>query len=141
VAAKNLTLDNTIPIHIYLFVTYHGVKWDHEMQPVLWKPPPWNPADATDNIRALARGVFNISRRNHSKAQLLDRSLNSGDMLYVLKNGFVYEEARFSDEHQSWSYRMECLTPNSPSREVAVAVVPAVSPAELAIVTVMWVDE
>ncbi len=54
------------------------------------KPQPWSPADATDEIRALAkRPDLKITYTLHAKDRLAERGLFIGDILYVLKNGFV----------------------------------------------------
>ena len=55
-------------------------------------PEPWSPAQATERIRELARDPqLNLSFRTHCTDQLADRNLIMSDLLYVLRNGFVYD--------------------------------------------------
>ena len=52
---------------------------------------PWSPADATSAIREIARhGKFKITLTGHARDRMVERDLTMGDLLYVLKNGFVY---------------------------------------------------
>lgn len=52
---------------------------------------PWNPAQATDRIRSICSGVYDLSYKKHALDQLAERSLITGDLTFLLKNGFVYE--------------------------------------------------
>jgi hypothetical protein len=70
-----------------------------------------------------------------------ERDLVMGDVLYLLKNGFVYEEPEPSTNKRFYKYCMESKTPNSRNRAVRVVVIPDQYRCELKIVTVMWVDE
>ncbi len=102
---------------------------------------PWSPRVATERIRAKARSEgVNLCITRHVKEQMSDRCLIVGDTLYLLENGFVYEKARPSTRKGFFKYRMECQTPNSGRRSVAVVVIPYPSNV-LKIVTVMWADE
>jgi len=105
------------------------------------KPQPWSPADATSNIRAIARGQFRLTFKGHAAERLKERGLNTGDVLYLMKNGFVYEQAQPSTRKNCFKYLMECRTPNSNQRSLRVVVIPGIAPHELKIITVMWVDE
>ena len=71
---------------------------------------------------------------------LQERSLLIGDLLHVLKCGFVYEDAQKTSRKGLYKYKIECTTPNSGGRSVRVVVIPY-SSAALKIVTVMWADE
>ena len=101
---------------------------------------PLSPGKATEKIRAIANGDPKVSLKIHAKEQMAERSLVMGDVLYVLKRGFVYDEAAESTRPGFFKYKMECSTPNSNGRQVAVIVIAGRS-RELKIVTVMWVDE
>ncbi len=68
------------------------------------------------------------------------RDLVIGDVLHVLKYGFVYEPAQMSTQAGYYKYLMESTTPNSNRRKVRVVVIPAESPASK-VVSAMWVDE
>jgi hypothetical protein len=105
------------------------------------KPQPWSPADATESIRTIARGNFRLIRKKHAIDRLQERGLFIGDALYVLKNGFVFEEAQSSSREGCFKYCMECSTPNSNQRSLKVVTIPGLVPPQLKIITVMWVDE
>ena len=57
----------------------------------LGTPQPWNPGDATDIIRAIANSEFTLHLTDHAKEQMELRGLTTGDVLHLLKHGFVYE--------------------------------------------------
>ena len=70
-----------------------------------------------------------------------DRDLLVGDVLYVLKNGFVFQEAVAATQPSLWKYRVETRTPNSGNRVVRVVAIPDDDKIWVKIITVMWVDE
>ena len=72
---------------------------------------------------------------------MLDRGLILSDVLYALKNGFVYEECSSATQPGLWKYRIETRTPNSANRIVGVVVIPDESKIWIKIVTVMWIDK
>lgn len=106
------------------------------------KPQPWSPGDATTEIRAMARsGKLVLSYTEHFRQRLSERDLLIGDVLYVLKNGFVYDGPDQATQDGLHKYRMETRTPNSNNRVVRVVVIPDPSKYWAKIVAVMWVDE
>lgn len=104
-------------------------------------PEPWTPAQATERIRHLANGGFDISYKWHAKDQLADRGLIMGDVTHVLKFGFVYEPAQPSSRPALWKYQMESRTPNSGNRNVRLVLIPSWKSNHIKIITVMWADE
>jgi len=72
---------------------------------------------------------------------MLSRDLILGDVLHVLRPGFVYAEGQPSTRSGFFKYAMECRTPNSGSRTVRVIVIPAPQGCSAKLVTVMWADE
>lgn len=105
-------------------------------------PQPWTPAQATERIRAIARDErFSISFQKHAKDQMLARELILGDVLYLLKNGFVFDQADPSTRRDYFKYKVECRTPNSGNRDVRVVAIPDWRTKETKIITVMWKDE
>jgi len=70
-----------------------------------------------------------------------DRGIIVGDVLHVLKTGFVYERAVQSTRRGFWRYSIESKSPNSQHREIRLVVIPSMRPQCLKLVTVMWVDE
>ena len=103
---------------------------------------PWVPAIATTAIREMARGSkFRITLTEHAKDQMADRDLLVGDVMYVLKNGFVYEEPEPSTKVGLFKYKVENRTPNSGNRPVRIIAIPDKAGAWIKVVTVMWVDK
>jgi Domain of unknown function (DUF4258) len=110
--------------------------------PLMKRSQPWKPADATEEIRRLARSEqMTLTYTDHSRDQMLERDLLMGDVLHVLKNGFVYENPKPSTRENFYKYRIECTTPNSNNREVGVVLCPDSKKCEIKIITVMWLDE
>lgn len=104
-------------------------------------PGKWSPAQATERIRQCAgASTFTPHWKKHALERLHERDLLVGDVLYVLKNGFVLEDPEPSDAEGYFRYQVESKTPNSEGRTVKVIVVPG-DGHELKIVTVMWKDE
>ena len=106
------------------------------------RPGPWSPRDATERIRAIARrDDLNLSYKLHARERLRERSLIISDVLHVLKNGFVYDEAVKATRPGYHRYLVQSTTPNSAGRNVGVVVIPDQQGCLLKIVTVMWIDE
>jgi hypothetical protein len=106
-------------------------------------PPlkPMPPAKATAHIRAKASSdSFLILYTDHATEQMAVRDLLSGDVMHVLRYGFVYDAGTPATQNTFFKYKMEGTTPNSDGRVVRVVVIPAVG-CEAKIVTVMWRDE
>ena len=103
---------------------------------------PWSPADATTAIWEVARHEkFRITLAGHARERMFERDLTMGDVLYVLKNGFVYAPPDPATQPDLWKYCMETGSPNSGNRVVRVVVIPDVSRNWAKVVTVMWADE
>lgn len=105
---------------------------------------PGSPREATERIRALAKDEnLELVWTRHAEKQMAERGLIMSDVLYLLANGFVYDEAEPASATGLFRYRIESPTPNSGGRSVRAVVIP--SPTSLGcalkIVTVMWVDE
>lgn len=75
----------------------------------------------------------------HAKDQMAERDLIVGDVLHVLKHGFVYEEPEPATQKGCYRYKMECTTPNSHGRTVRIVLIPSDGNA-VKVVTVMWKD-
>lgn len=73
--------------------------------------------------------------------RLADRGLLTGDVLFVLKYGFVYGDPTPATRPDFYRYEMESRTPNSDGRSVRVVVIPDAMNLICKIVPVMWVDE
>jgi hypothetical protein len=104
-------------------------------------PGAWKPAEATKRINGCAKGDnLTLTFAFHAKERLDERGLVMGDLLYLLKTGFVYEEPEESTRADHFKYRIEGTTPNSDGRTIRAVVIPS-GGCEIKIVTVMWRDE
>lgn len=106
---------------------------------------PWKHSDATLIIRAIASNpLCTFSYTKHVKERLVERGLIMSDLLFVLKNGFVYEAPLQSDESTikgHFKYKIECQTPNSGSRTLRAVVIPDEKSCQIKSITIMWRDE
>ncbi len=101
----------------------------------------WSPADASRHLNAMAADAkLDLSLTLHARERMTERSLIMGDVLHVLRSGFVYEEPESTTRPDLWKYKIEGLSPNSYGRHICVVVIPGPGPS-VKIVTVMWKDE
>lgn len=102
---------------------------------------PLEPARATDLIRRKAAcPSFDLCWTKHAKDQMKERDLLVGDILHVLRRGFVLEKGVPATQAGFFRYAMEYTTPNSDGRTVRVVVIPSAANS-VKVVTVMWRDE
>lgn len=111
------------------------------LAPVVEIEEPWTPAQATERIRHIASGACDLSYKTHAQDQLAERELIAGDLLFLLRNGFVYKPPVEATKKPYWKYEMQCKTPNSKNREVRAVVIPDWKRKGIKLVTVMWADE
>lgn len=97
------------------------------------------PSEATTAIRGRCTPDLTLYWTDHAKDRMAERELIMGDILHVLKHGFVHDEAQ-SASRAAWKYAIQCVTPNSGGRTVKLIVIPC-SDGGIKIVTVMWADE
>lgn len=103
---------------------------------------PWTETEATDEIRKIAVSEdFDLWISKHASERMAERNLIMGDILYVLKSGFVRSPSIPSTQQGYFKYLVESRTPNSDVREVGVVVVPDRARCSMKVVTVMWRDE
>ena len=70
-----------------------------------------------------------------------ERGLIVGDVIHLLRGGFVHEEGEQSDTPGFFKYTVEGTTPNSGGRSVAMVVIPSPNTDGIKILTIMWLDE
>jgi hypothetical protein len=105
------------------------------------KPQPWSPADATKEINAVAvSDKLRITYTGHARQQMADRDLIAGDVLFVLKKGFVLEDGEPSTQAGLYKYWVQSRSPNSGNRTVRIVAIPDPRTFWIKVVTVMWVD-
>jgi hypothetical protein len=104
------------------------------------KPTRWTPAQATNAIRECAASDdLDLHITTHAAEQMEERELLMGDLLHLLKRGFVYDEPEPATRG-FFKYAVEGKTPNSDGRSVRAIVIPS-GDCGVKIVTVMWRDE
>jgi len=59
----------------------------------------------------------------HAREQMQARSLNTGDLLFLLKHGFVYCDRVESTRPGYFKYAVESRTPNSGNRTIRAIVI------------------
>jgi hypothetical protein len=102
----------------------------------------WSPRDATDHIRRLAKAPsLELIYKKHASERLAERNIILSDVLYVLKNGFVLEEAVPALRQGFYKYLVQSKSPNSGSRALGVIVIPEPAVSSIKVVTIMWMDE
>lgn len=123
-----------------IYICFHGGRM--EAGEFVTNKAHWTPTTATDEIRAIANSKkLTVSYKAHAIERLAERNLIMSDVLYVLKNGFVYQEPVPSTRAGFNKYSMESRSPNGGPRSVRVIVIPDKKTCHLKIITVMWVDE
>ena len=99
-------------------------------------------AKATKEINKLACDpLCNLSKSPHAEERLEERNILTGDLLYLLKKGFIYDVAEASTRKDLWKYRIEGVTPNSNGRTITAIIVPDFKTKHIKIVTCFWKDE
>lgn len=105
------------------------------------KPGKWTPAQATIEIRACAElDDFDLDVTNHAWDQMDERDLITGDVLHLLKRGFVFDDPTPATRDGFFRYAIEGKTPNSGGRSVKAIVIPSGN-CGIKVVTVMWRDD
>lgn len=103
---------------------------------------PWKPGLATKLINKIAcNKLCNLSLTLHAKERLSERSLLISDAMFVLKQGFVYEEPEPSTLVGLCKYVIESQSPNSGARFLKVVCVPDEKSCQIKIITIMWRDD
>ena len=78
-----------------------------------------------------------LTYKLHARERLAERGLIQSDVLYALKNGFVYREAVAATREGYHRYLIESSTPNSGGRNVGVVTIPDQRGRLLKLITVM----
>lgn len=69
-----------------------------------------------------------------------ERDIIMGDLLFLLRTGFVYDAPTPATREGFFRYAVEGTSPSSDGRSIRTIVIPSEG-CELKIVTVMWRDE
>ena len=102
----------------------------------------WTPADATDAIRKIGCDPrLSLAYKVHATQRMAERGITISDILWLLKRGFVHQEATPATQKGRYKYVIEGPTPNSEGRTMAAVVIPVPPTQTIKVVTVFWVDE
>lgn len=74
------------------------------------------------------------------KERFQERNLLIADIRYLLKFGYVYDDAEESTKNGFWKYKVEGTTPNSETRTLLVVIIPDFQHRTIKMVTVRWKD-
>jgi Domain of unknown function (DUF4258) len=124
---------------INLALSYHD---DNRCKAVFVVEQPWPPAEATRQINRISgEPRLTLCLTEHAKQRMIERDLITGDVLFVLKRGFVHTSPEASSQPGLFKYQIEARTPNSGGRVVRIVAIPDPVRVWVKVVTVMWVDE
>lgn len=102
---------------------------------------PWDTAKATREINEIAKcKTCDFSYTRHVRERMAERNLLMSDVLYVLRNGHVYEEPEKSTIVGLYKYRVESQSPNSGARFLRVVAIPDKKSRQIKVITIMWRD-
>lgn len=100
-----------------------------------------SPSNATRYVNECARSRdFCLIMKSHASDRLLERDLLQADLMYLLKNGFIYKDCEPATKPDICKYTIEGTTPNSNGRTICAVVIPAPNN-QIKIVTIFWKDE
>ena len=100
------------------------------------------PAEATKKINALAENPFlDLSKSPHAESRMAERNIISGDLLCLMRTGFIYDAAEPASREELWKYKIEGKTPNSESRVIIAIIIPDFKLKHIKIVTCYWKDK
>lgn len=103
---------------------------------------PWTPTDATYAIREIGNHpALSIAYKIHATQRLAERGLLVSDVLYLLRNGFVYQDPVAATQAGYYRYVVQGQSPNSGGRNICAVVIPNSTYMKIKVVTVYWVDE
>lgn len=123
-------------------VIYIDIHDDRSMRDLAGQMSPWTPGEATVRIREIGRSArLSLAYKLHARDRLAERSIIISDVLYVLKNGFVYMDGLPATLAGFFRYAIETTTPNSGGRKIRVVVIPDPLTCTIKVVSIMWVDE
>lgn len=72
---------------------------------------PLSPREATEQLRKIGASDPDLIWTVRAKDRMRDRGLLTGDVLHVLKHGFVYENGEAATQPGCFKDKMECTTP------------------------------
>jgi hypothetical protein len=102
----------------------------------------WTPAQATLRIRAYGtHDGLSLWLTKHVRERLLERDLQTGDILHLLKFGHVLLDPKPATQPNLFKYELEGTTPNSFSRTLVAVVIPHLTAPNVKVVSIMWKDE
>ena len=101
-----------------------------------------SPGKATQQINRLSKkDFFTLSKTTHAEENLTKHEMLSGDLLYLLRNGFIYDAPEQATQPKLWKYIIESATPNSGGRTLCAVIIPDIEKNHIKIETCYWKDK
>lgn len=101
------------------------------------RPEPHDVRKAQQIINKLSENGDNVSYSSHAREQMV-RGFTYNDVLTILRDGVIREEARYNEDKRSWTYRVDFI--KFDGNRDAGCVVAIRKKGRLHVVTVMWID-
>ena len=95
---------------------------------------PLTPIEATNKIREIASCSSNVAITIHTEERMEERGFSMRDLLELLRNGYVDEEAQYNSETQEYKYK---ITRTIDTR-TAAAITLIINNNRLLVITIMW---
>ena len=103
---------------------------------------PWRPADATERLREMAQSpALSLAYKIHARQREAERGITNSDVLFVLRTGFVTDDAVPASQSGRFKYEITGRSPNSNGRDIRLIVIPTHETCTIKLVTLMWEDE
>ncbi|WP_416878665.1 DUF4258 domain-containing protein [Litorimonas sp.] len=77
---------------------------------------------------------------DHAKERLDERNITTGDILHIIRTGFVYDAPQPASRDY-YKYAIEGRSPNSNGRTIKLIIIPDVKACGVKLITIMWKDK
>lgn len=95
---------------------------------------PLTPEEATNKIREIATDSANVSVTMHTQERMEERDFTMRDLLELLRNGYVDDEAQYNAEKNEYKYKIARVIDS----RTAAAITVILDNQRLLIITIMW---
>lgn len=95
---------------------------------------PLTPEEATNRIREIASDSANVLVATHAQERMEERDFTMRDLLELLRNGYVDDEAQYNAEKNEYKYKITRVVDS----RTAAAITVILNNQRLLIVTIMW---
>ena len=95
---------------------------------------PLTPVEATNKIREIARNSENVMVTTHTIERMEERDFSMRDLLELLRNGYVDEDAQYNAEKQEYKYKIARVV----DTRTAAAITVIIDDQKVLVITIMW---